>query len=98
MERGHKRANKKGLASPHREDLERVAVRLLDIIARCSDSKIQGELMELADELVKIIDKRRSARFKKIASNTSEAFAFLLLSTAMENACAFGFQRLDLFG
>jgi hypothetical protein len=97
MERGHKRANEKGLASPHREDLERVAVRLVEIIARCTDSKIQGELMELADELVKIIDKRRSARFKKFPSNTSEAFAFLLLSTAMD-ACAFGFQRLDLFG
>jgi hypothetical protein len=98
MERGHKRANEKGLTSPQREDLERVAVRLVEIIARCTDSKIQGELMELADELVKIIGKRRSARFKKFAPNASEAFAFLLLSTAMENAFAFGFQRLDLFG
>ena len=56
MERKHKRACEKKMTSQNREDLERVVVRLLNVAARCTDSRIQGELMELADDLVKVID------------------------------------------
>ena len=39
-----------------REHLERVVVRLLEVADRCPDSRIQQELMELADELVQLIE------------------------------------------
>jgi len=39
-----------------RERLERAVVRLLEVADRCPDSRIQHELMELADELVSLIE------------------------------------------
>jgi hypothetical protein len=36
--------------------LERIVVRLLDVAARCGEPAIQYELMELADELAKLIE------------------------------------------
>jgi len=56
MVRSRRNADESWLTSQDRADLERVVVRLLDIAARCSDARIQGELMQLADELVKIIE------------------------------------------
>jgi hypothetical protein len=56
MERRRRNADESWLTSQDRADLERVVVRLLDIAARCTDARIQGELMELADGLVRIIE------------------------------------------
>lgn len=39
-----------------REHLERAVVRLLQVADRCPDPRIQQELMELADELVQLIE------------------------------------------
>jgi hypothetical protein len=55
MDRRRKTFTETRLASQDREDLERIVVRLLEIAARCSDSRIQYELMELADELAELI-------------------------------------------
>jgi hypothetical protein len=45
------------IAPEGRDELERAVVRLLDIADRCGDAPvIQHELMQLSDELVKIID------------------------------------------
>lgn len=55
MDRERRTASESRLAPQDREDLERIVVRLLEVAARCSDSKIQYELMELADELVELI-------------------------------------------
>ena len=56
MVRARRNADESWLTSQDRADLERVVVRLLDVAARCTDARIQGELMELADELVKVIE------------------------------------------
>jgi hypothetical protein len=56
MVRERKSADESWLTTQDRADLERVVVRLLDVAARCIDARIQGELMELADEIVKIIE------------------------------------------
>jgi hypothetical protein len=56
MEHRHKAASGNGLTPQNREDLERLAVRLLEISARCEDPAIQYELMRLADELVRVIE------------------------------------------
>ena len=56
MEHGHKEADQNGLTSQKRADLERVVVRLLDIAARCTDASLRNELMELANELVQVIE------------------------------------------
>jgi hypothetical protein len=46
-----------GLTAPQsRDELERVLVRLLGIAGRCENPAIQFQLMQLAEELVKIID------------------------------------------
>jgi hypothetical protein len=55
MDRRRKTFTETRLASQDREDLERIVVRLLEIASRCSDSRIQYELMELADELAELI-------------------------------------------
>jgi hypothetical protein len=45
------------IAPESRDELERVVVRLLEIADRCGDDPaIQHELMQLSDELVKIIE------------------------------------------
>ena len=45
------------IAPESRDELERVVVRLLEIAARCGDDPaIQHELMQLSDDLAKIID------------------------------------------
>ena len=50
-------AGRRTIAPESRDELERVAVRLLAIAGRCGDTPaIQHELMQLADELAKIID------------------------------------------
>ena len=46
-----------GLTPQHREELERIVVRLLEISARCYDPGIQYELMRLADDLVRLINR-----------------------------------------
>lgn len=56
MERRSNTAAEDGLTSKNREDLERIVVRLLDVAARCGELAIQYELMELADELAKLIE------------------------------------------
>jgi hypothetical protein len=56
MDRRCKTATKLGLAPQDCEDLERIVVRLLEIAARCDDSSTQYKLMELADELVKLVE------------------------------------------
>ena len=56
MAGGRRNADESWLTSQDRADFERVVVRLLDIAARCTDARVQEELMELADELVKIIE------------------------------------------
>jgi hypothetical protein len=55
MDRRRKTFTETRLTSQDREDLERIVVRLLEIASRCSDSRIQYELMELADELAELI-------------------------------------------
>jgi hypothetical protein len=45
-----------GLTPQRREDLEPIVVRLLAVAARCRDSKIQHELMELANDIVKLVE------------------------------------------
>jgi hypothetical protein len=51
------RADGLTIAPESRDELERVVVRLLDIAGRCGDNPvIQHELMQLSDELAKIID------------------------------------------
>lgn len=57
MERRHRSVAENGLTPQDREYLERIVVRLLDIAARCADAKINHELMQLADELVKFIER-----------------------------------------
>jgi hypothetical protein len=49
-------ASANGLTPQRREDLERIVVRLLAVGTRCRDPKIQHELMELADDLVKLVE------------------------------------------
>ncbi len=44
------------MAPESRDELERIVVRLLGIAGRCRDPEIQHQLMQLADEIVKIID------------------------------------------
>jgi hypothetical protein len=56
MEDRSKAAPENGVTPPHREELEKIVVRLLEISARCEDPAIQYELMRLADELVKLIE------------------------------------------
>jgi hypothetical protein len=56
MERRSNTAAEDGLTSKNREDLERIVVRLLDVAARCGEPAIQYELMELANELAKLIE------------------------------------------
>ena len=56
MEHRHKATSGNGLTLQNREDLERLAVRLLEIAARCENPAIQYELMQLADELVRLIE------------------------------------------
>ena len=56
MERRYNIAAEDGLTSKNREDLERIVVRLLDVAARCGEPAIQYELMELANELAKLIE------------------------------------------
>lgn len=56
MERRRRSASESGLTPQDREDLERIVVRLLDIAARCADARVHHELMQLADELVKLIE------------------------------------------
>jgi hypothetical protein len=51
-----KAASENELTPQNREDLERLAVRLLEISARCEDPAIRYELMRLADELVRLIE------------------------------------------
>ena len=45
-----------GLPPRNRANLESIVVRLLEVAARCGDSVTQHELMELADELAKLIE------------------------------------------
>ena len=56
MERRRKRASENRLTSQERADLERLVVQLLDIADRCANATVQGELMELADALVRLIE------------------------------------------
>jgi hypothetical protein len=56
MERRHNTAAEDGLTPKNREDLERTVVRLLDVATRCGEPAIQYELMELANELAKLIE------------------------------------------
>ncbi len=57
MARGHEAASGNGLTPGPRERLERIIIRLLDIVARCKDDPaIQYELMQLADQLVELAD------------------------------------------
>jgi len=44
------------IAPPIRDELERMVVRLLEIAGRCGDRAFQHELMELSDDLARIID------------------------------------------
>ena len=44
------------VAPTARERLERVVVRLLEVADRCPDTRIEHELMRLADELVQLIE------------------------------------------
>lgn len=50
-------ADVRNIAPRSREVLERIFVRLLGIADRCEDGAIQYELMQLSDELTRIIDK-----------------------------------------
>jgi hypothetical protein len=45
------------LTPRQREELERCVVRLLEISARCYDPEIQYDLMRLADDLARLIDR-----------------------------------------
>jgi hypothetical protein len=61
--RGYQQGGKDGMADgltiapESRDELEKIIVRLLEIAGRCGDDPaIQHELMQLSDELVKIID------------------------------------------
>ena len=45
-----------GLTQEKRELLERIAIRLLVLAARCADATIQQELMELADQLARVLE------------------------------------------
>jgi hypothetical protein len=57
MERRRKTPSENRLVPQNRADLERIVVRLLEVAARCGDPAIERELMELADKLVKLIEK-----------------------------------------
>jgi hypothetical protein len=56
MGRRHENAFENGLVPQYCENLERIVVRLLEVAARCGDPAIQVDLMELADELVKLVE------------------------------------------
>lgn len=49
-------ASANGLTPQRREDFERIVVRILAIAAQCRDPKTQHELMELANDLVKLVE------------------------------------------
>lgn len=57
MEHRSKAAPENGLTRQNREDLERIVIRLLEISARSGDPAIQFELMQLADELAKVMER-----------------------------------------
>jgi hypothetical protein len=44
------------VAPTARERLERAVVRLVEVADRCPDPRIEYELMQLADELVQLIE------------------------------------------
>jgi hypothetical protein len=59
MERRSKAGSEHGLTPQNYEDLERIVVRLLEVAARCTDPAIQHDLMQLADELVNLVEARK---------------------------------------